>query len=246
MLYGLGFRNLVADFLGANATTRRQRRLLECQRAYYFGMLWMDECLWLEPLMVNETTSDEDIYMTYYATVVWASALWGWFKLSLRCLLTLFILRVLWQRYCRHYISLLHALQDIGVEERFSRYDVIVGDPTYLILSDPRVSVAMVADIVTATAYVTWSTLRVWQGYLAMRFLSYVAKARRWELKFAPIDPGMLGLVALLYGGPVISLLGTTSLMAIFHTSWSLGLPSRLEFQAIDYASGEMKTSLFS
>ncbi|CAK4182839.1 unnamed protein product [Aphanomyces euteiches] len=245
MFYGRGMRTFVADFLGVNAITRRQSRLLQCQRAYYFGMVWMDVCLWLEPLMPDETSS-EDVYMAYYATVVWASALWGWFKLSLRCLLTLFILRVLWQRYCRHYISLLHALQDIGVEERFSRYDVIVGDPTYLILSDPRVSVAMVADIVTATAYVTWSTLRVWQGYLAMRFLSYVAKARRWELKFAPIDPGMLGLVALLYGGPVISLLGTTSLMAIFHTSWSLGLPSRLEFQAIDYASGEMKTSLFS
>ncbi|KAG9407795.1 hypothetical protein AC1031_021035 [Aphanomyces cochlioides] len=257
MFYGLGLRTFVADFLIQNVTTRRQSRLFQCQRAYYFGKIWMDECLWLEPVTPDGTTSD-DVYMAYYAAVVWEGSLWGWFKLAFRCLLTLFILRVLWQRYCRHYIPLLRALQDIGVEERFSRYQVIVGDPTYLILSDRRVAVVMVADIMTTPAYVVWSTLRVcqftdvtafclgcvystrfvWDGYVAMRFLSYLAKARRWERHFAPIDPAVLGFVAVLYGGPVLSLIGNTSLMTMFHAAWSLFVPSRVEMQRIDGASG--------
>ncbi|KAF0726221.1 hypothetical protein Ae201684_015497 [Aphanomyces euteiches] len=149
--------------------------------------------------------------MAYRGAVVLESAHWSWFKLILRPLLTLFILHVLWHRYCRHYFPLLHALQEIGVNDTFTRYVVIVGGPTYLILSHPSVSIVMAADIVSTPSYIAWSTLRVcqfsdwsafclgclysmrfvWEGYLAMRLLSFIAKARKWENKFAPIDPGV-------------------------------------------------------
>ncbi|KAG9407796.1 hypothetical protein AC1031_021036 [Aphanomyces cochlioides] len=95
-------------------------------------------------------------------------------------------------------------------------------------------------DIMTTPVYVVWSTMRVWCGYFGMRFVSYVAKSRGWERHFAPIDPGMLGLGALVYGGPILSLIGNTSLMAMFHASWRLFLPSAVEFQGAEGATGEL------
>ncbi|KAF0726222.1 hypothetical protein Ae201684_015498 [Aphanomyces euteiches] len=221
----------------------------------------MDGCMWLEPLP-HESSDDE--FMAYYGTIVWESARWSWIKLSVRCLLTLFTLRVLWRRYYHHYFPLLHALEEIGIDAKFSRYAVIAGDPTYMILSDPRVAAVMVADLMSTPAYVCWSVLRViqfndltafslgclystrfvWQGYLVMRGVSYLTKRRRWEAKFAPIDPGMLGFVAFLYGGPLFTLIGNTSLIAIFHFTWGFFLPSALEMEAIEAISGMIAGAL--
>ncbi|KAH9150789.1 hypothetical protein AeRB84_006434 [Aphanomyces euteiches] len=183
-----------------------------CEQVYYYGTVLMDGCIWLEPLPHDDgNDACRDVDMAYRGAVVLESAHWSWFKLILRPLLTLFILHVLWHRYCRHYFPLLHALQEIGVNDTFTRYVVIVGGPTYLILSHPSVSIVMAADIVSTPSYIAWSTLRVcqfsdwsafclgclysmrfvWEGYLAMRLLSFIAKARKWENKFAPIDPGV-------------------------------------------------------
>ncbi|CAK5017607.1 unnamed protein product, partial [Aphanomyces euteiches] len=106
-----------------------------------------------------------------------------------------------------------------------------------MILSDPRVAAVMVADLMSTPAY-------VWQGYLVMRGVSYLTKRRRWEAKFAPIDPGMLGFVAFLYGGPLFTLIGNTSLIAIFHFTWGFFLPSALEMEAIEAISGMIAGAL--
>ncbi|KAH9189335.1 hypothetical protein AeNC1_008689 [Aphanomyces euteiches] len=203
-------------------------------------------------------SASKNVYMTYYGTFVWENLTWCWVKLLVRCALTLFILRVLWARYCRHYLPLLRGLQEIGIDDKYGRYEVIVGDPTYLILSYPWVSIVMMADILTTPPYIAWSALRVcqyndliafslgclystrfvWYGYMAMRCLSYIAKKRRWESKFTPIDPGVLGFGVLLYSGPVLSLIGTTPMMAIFQMTWTIFLPSALETQGTEFATG--------
>ncbi|KAH9130597.1 hypothetical protein LEN26_008369 [Aphanomyces euteiches] len=239
--YGLGIQTFVMDLLSQDAATRRRNRLFQCQRNYYYGIVLSDSCVWLEPLLLGTSS---DIYTVYFGTIVWEGQLWSWLKLAFRSLLTLFILRVLWLRYCCHYLPLLRGLEDIGVDDQFYRYEVIVGDPTYLILSDPRVTTVMVADILLTTpSYVAWSVLRVcqyndliafglgclyltrsvWCGYFAMRCVSYIAKVRRWEHKFAPIDPGSTWQYIL---------------MAIYLIIWSLFLPSTLVFQAVDLAPG--------
>ncbi|KAH9145263.1 hypothetical protein AeRB84_010821 [Aphanomyces euteiches] len=254
--YGLGIQTFVRELLSQDAATRRRNRLFQCQRNYYYGIVLSDSCVWLEPLLLDISS---DIYTVYFGTFVWEGQLWSWLKLAFRSLLTLFILRVLWLRYCRHYLPLLQSLQEIGVDDQFCRYEAIVGDPMYLILSDPRVTTVMVIDILLTTPpYVAWSVLRVcqyrdliafclgclyltrsvWCGYFAMRCVSYIAKVRRWEHKFAPIDPGVLGFVVFLYGGPIFSLLGNASLMAIFLLMWSCFLPSSLALQAADFAPG--------
>ncbi|CAK4795157.1 unnamed protein product, partial [Aphanomyces euteiches] len=243
MFFSPGLLQFVSTFLSANATTRRTSRLSQCQRNYYFGVVSSDSCIWLDPLPVVESSS-KDLYMAYYGTYVWEGASWSWFKVTFRCLLTIYILTVLWRRYCSHYQSLLVGLREIGLGDQYSRYEVIVGDPTYLILSNPLVSLVMVVDIVLGPAYITWSILRVWCGYLAMRILSYAVHLRGWESKFTPIDPGVLGLGAFLYGGPVMTLFGSTSLMVLFHATWKLFLPSEPHIDTIEIAAG-MVTGFF-
>ncbi|KAH9110810.1 hypothetical protein LEN26_013623 [Aphanomyces euteiches] len=255
MFFGRGIQGFVNDFLSQDASARHKSRLYRCQRGYYFGAVSNDACLWLEPVL-NGTASDE--YEVYYGILVWESVVWSWCKLAFRCLLTLFIMRVMWQRYCRHYFPLLRGLEEIGIDAKFSRYEVIVGDPTYLILSDPLVGLVMLTDTLVAPAYVSWSLLRisqykdipalalglfyftrqVWCGYFVMRILSYVAKARQWENKFAPVDPGALGIGFFLFAGPLISLTANTPMMKTYSIMWTWLLPSALEFQGIEGATG--------
>ncbi|KAF0726076.1 hypothetical protein Ae201684P_020272 [Aphanomyces euteiches] len=158
LFYGHGMHSFVTDFLGQNETTRRTDLLFQCQHNYYFGVIWGESCVWVEPML-------DQTYKVSVGGIVWESTTWCCCKFGFRCLLTLFILRVLWQRYCRYYFPLLRALQECGVDDKFSHYEVIVGDPTYLILSDPRVAVVMVVDIMMTPIYVAWSWLRVCQYY---------------------------------------------------------------------------------
>ncbi|KAG9398087.1 hypothetical protein AC1031_015007 [Aphanomyces cochlioides] len=88
--------------------------------------------------------------------------------------------------------------------EQYTRYQVIVGDPTYLILSVHR---------------------------------------RRWETKFTPIDPGILGIGAFLYGGPAMTLMGNTSIMALFHFVWGILLPAEQRDSGIESAGGMLSAA---
>ncbi|KAG9398096.1 hypothetical protein AC1031_015016 [Aphanomyces cochlioides] len=46
-----------------------------------------------------------------------------------------------------------------------------------------------------------------------MKDTSYLAKFCGWEANFVPVDPGLLGIVVYLYGGPIFTLIGSTQLM---------------------------------
>ncbi|KAG9398089.1 hypothetical protein AC1031_015009 [Aphanomyces cochlioides] len=207
----------------------------------------------MEPLPIK--SRDDDDYMEYFG-YVFESALWC----SFRCLLTLYILSVLCRRYCRSYRPLFQGLREIGLRDQYCRYEIIVGDPTYVILSDPLVALVMVTDTMLAPPYIAWSIVRVcqfhdlsafflgcfyssryvWCGYLAMRCTSYMARWRRWEAKFSPIDPGMLAIAALLYGDPVMSLIGNTSMLLVFHDTWDIFLPAQLKGNNIDGAGAKL------
>ncbi|CAK4123313.1 unnamed protein product [Aphanomyces euteiches] len=237
-------------------TRRSSNRLFQCQTAYYFGLLSAHACVWLEPLPPE--TTETDLYFAYFGTNTLEGVRWSWFKMTFRCLLTIYILFVLWWRYCRHYRALFLGLRQVGMGEQYSRYQVIVGDPTYLILSDPFVSLVMIIDISFVPEYIAWSIFRVcqfqdilafflgcfyssrfvWCGYLAMRCLSYLVHRRQWETKFTPIDPGILGIGAFLYGGPAMTLMGNTSIMVLFHFVWGILLPAERRDSGIESAGG--------
>ncbi|KAH9144022.1 hypothetical protein AeRB84_012006 [Aphanomyces euteiches] len=212
VFYGSGVRTYVLTFFTANETTRNQMRPWQiCQHERYMGMAWLEFCLWIE-----ETAPTQ--YTAWGVTYINEGHPSMWFKFTFRCILSMYVVRVLWKRYYRHCIVLLSNLRHVGIAQRYIRYEIVVGDPAFANLSDPLVSFCMV----------------VWFAYLGLRIMSFVVKRRRWESLFAPMDPGLLAIDAYIYAGPIISVLGTTKMAWIFYFMWPFFLPPEMSEQAVE------------
>ncbi|KAH9141243.1 hypothetical protein AeRB84_014560 [Aphanomyces euteiches] len=232
LFFGAGIRNYLQSFIMANTTRRAQMQPWQmCQHDFVLTNKMSELCIWLEP-------SEPNSYNVWAATAVLESSLSSWLKLIFRCLLTVYVLFVLWKRYYRHYITLLNNLRQIGLSRQYGRYKIVVGDPAYAILSDPVVSLAMVIDSLWSLSYIAVALIQlarcVWYGYLFMRIFSAIAKKYQWEASFSPVDPGFLSICAYIYAGPIMSFMGTTQLVQIFHVLWSLFLPEEMKYQAIE------------
>ncbi|KAH9144495.1 hypothetical protein AeRB84_011548 [Aphanomyces euteiches] len=220
VFYSSGFRRFSCDFLAQSNANRTSKLWFDCEHAQFFGTPMSEVCIWIEPTREND--QGNRLFTVYHVSLIWEKAAWSWAKLALRGVLSSYIIRVLWRRYYRHYPPLLVNLEQIGLGAQFTKYIVLIGDPSFLILSDAFVPVAMVVDILFGVAYMTDAILRVsqfsdffafvlgciyisryvWTGYLVMRFLSWVVKRRGDVAKFAPVDPAILALAAYFYGGP--------------------------------------------
>ncbi|CAK4302233.1 unnamed protein product, partial [Aphanomyces euteiches] len=184
-----------------------------------------------------------------------------WIKFVLRVILALYILYLLWTRYYCHYKTLLSNLRQLGFSPEYIRYEVVVGDPAYAILSDPVVSLPMVLDIWIGSGHVTLSLIRVtqfhdvsmyisgcmylsrfvWFTYLGMRALSSLIKWRRWEASYAPVDPAFLAICTYLYNGPGMTLFCTTKMVLMFYDMALHFQPAYLENQAIEGISDRVR-----
>ncbi|KAH9138134.1 hypothetical protein AeRB84_017496 [Aphanomyces euteiches] len=142
----------------------------------------------------------------------------------------------------------------LGLSKDYLRYEIVLGDPAYAILSDPVVSFVMVLDIWWSVSYVTIAVIRVsqlqdiivningclylsrcvWLAYLGMRTMASVVKWRCWEASFACVDPGLLAILAYIYCGPIIALFGTTRLVFIYYVLWNIGLSSDLHGHGVE------------
>ncbi|KAG9400895.1 hypothetical protein AC1031_009617 [Aphanomyces cochlioides] len=105
--------------------------------------------------------TDSTQYTIWVATHIYETVASWWIKFGLRTLLAAYILYQLWVRYYRHCKILLSNLRRFSPE--YTRYEVVVCDPAYAILSDLVVSLAMVADIFGGSGYVTLGLIRVTQ-----------------------------------------------------------------------------------
>ncbi|KAF0730861.1 hypothetical protein Ae201684_011746 [Aphanomyces euteiches] len=224
-LFGDGIRTLLSTFLTSNQTHRDQTNPWRiCQHNCMLTLTYSELCLWIEK-------TDSTQYTIWVATNIYETIASCWIKFGLRTLLAAYILYQLWTRYYRHCKILLSNLRHVGFSrEYYTRYEVVVGDPAYAILSDPVVSLAMVADIFGGSGYVTLGLIHVtqfqdvwlyangclymaryiWFSYLGLRILSSVVKWRRWEATFAPVGPALLAVTAYVYSGPIISVMGMT------------------------------------
>ncbi|CAK4361625.1 unnamed protein product [Aphanomyces euteiches] len=254
LFYGYGVRDYATRFITSNKTIRNQMRPWQiCQHEYYMGMTWVEYCLWIEERGVNQYTAWGVSYINEGHGRMWL-------KFAYRCVLSLYVMRILWKHYYVHYIVLLSNLREFGIASKYTRYDIVVGDPAYSILSDPFMSFAMVVDIWWNIDYISLALMRVtqfqdfwlymwgcmylsryvWFAYLGLRIMSFVVRWRRWESSFAPLDPGLLAITAYIYGGPVISILGTTQALRIFSLLWSFFLPKAESNQAIEAITGRV------
>ncbi|KAH9164479.1 hypothetical protein LEN26_000001 [Aphanomyces euteiches] len=234
--YGHGMRTFVRAFLMSNESSRNRTTSWQlCQHQLLLGMTFADFCLWFQHV-------DSNHYTAWGACIVTESTLSSWIKFIFRWMLSGCVFYLIWT----------------------FRYEVVVGDPVYAILSVPWVSIAMIADIFwsSGTAFLAlmqvtqfrdaWLYISgclylsryVWFAYLGMRVFSSLVKWREWEPHFAPVDPGFLAICAYLYCGPILSVLGRTRAVWLFHQMWSLLVPDLMRDQAVEIISASLLVSV--
>ncbi|KAF0688635.1 Aste57867_19747 [Aphanomyces stellatus] len=130
--YSRGVSAFVCAFVAANTSTRLQ----------------MAFCTWLVP------RSDGTSYHAYHGVQLLESRLLSWMKFGCRCGLSIFNGKWIWRDFYRHYGPLFHNLRTIGLGNVIHHtYVVDLGDPTWLILSHPFVSLVMVVDCFVNVGY---------------------------------------------------------------------------------------------
>ncbi|KAG9400892.1 hypothetical protein AC1031_009614 [Aphanomyces cochlioides] len=227
--FSSGVRDFMTDFLTANKTSRNQMHPWQfCQHNRILTMTYSELCIW----MVEQSESEQ--YTVWWAASQLESPTTSWIKFAYRWLISSYIIYLLWRRYYCYYIPLLSNLQHIGLAADYVRYEIVLGDPAYAILSDPVVSLAMAVDLWWGMGYMILAIIGVahyhnfwlyvngciylsryvWLSYLGMQLLSAIVKWRRWENWYAQVDPAFLAISAYLYSGPIMSLLCSTRISA--------------------------------
>ena len=158
IIYGHGVReDYTTRFFTSNETTRNQMRPWQiCQHDHIMRMTLVEFCLWIEETGPTQYSAWRVSYINEGHEIMW-------FKCTYRCVLSLYVMHILWRRYYRHYIVLLSNLREFGIAPKYVRYEVVIDDPAYTILSDPLVSFAMVVDIWWNIDYVSLALMRVTQ-----------------------------------------------------------------------------------
>ncbi|CAK5163345.1 unnamed protein product [Aphanomyces euteiches] len=102
-------------------------------------------------------------YTVWAVTLIYEAQTTIWLKCAYRCVLSSYVLWMLWKRYYRHYAVLLSNLRLYGIESKYIRYEIVVGDPVYAILSDPVIAFGLILDFWWNLDYVSLGLMRVTQ-----------------------------------------------------------------------------------
>ncbi|OQR91203.1 hypothetical protein ACHHYP_04896 [Achlya hypogyna] len=150
---------------------------------------------------------------------------WQSFKFAVRSCLTLYIVWRMWTSYYKHYVVLVTNLARFGLPHAGGMstvYEVVLGDPTSIILLDPLVSVVFVVDFWLSADYVTRAFMRltqtehrgifltacfylsrtVWFAYAGLAAFSKLLKRWRKEHCFAEVDPSLVAMGVAVIAGP--------------------------------------------
>ncbi|KAH9103131.1 hypothetical protein LEN26_003757 [Aphanomyces euteiches] len=234
IFFGHGTRTFLTAFLTANETSRQDLKPWKwCQHQRLLGMPLPEICLWIDQLDVTR-------YAIWSCSLIYESPQSIWIK---------FIYRIY-----RQYRPLLANLRHIGFSSEYTRYKIVLGDPAYVILSDPFMSFAMAIDIWWGISYTAIGVSQVsqfqdiwlyvsscfylsrcvWFAYLGMRIMLSIVKWRQWEASYAPVDPGLLSIATYIYCGLAMSVIATTRMVWMFYASWYAFLPSSLYSQSVE------------
>ncbi|KAF0684724.1 Aste57867_23325 [Aphanomyces stellatus] len=229
-LYGPGLRQFVCAYLARNASMRaampsttNNSTFFRCQVGLVVGVPSMKFCLWLAPVPVNAAGITTRVIVAFGGTTYEPPA-FAYLKFAARLYLCGFIARSVWATYFVHYNTLRSNLQATSPPlSTYARFDIHVGDPTYLVLSHPWVTLFLLVEIYSDVAYQGLSSVRcsqlqdlwqfalgclygsrgVWFGYWAMRYSTFLVKRWHWEDAFAAVDPGLLATASAFYAGPI-------------------------------------------
>ncbi|EQC25851.1 hypothetical protein SDRG_16300 [Saprolegnia diclina VS20] len=154
-----------------------------------------------------------------------STTLWLCIKLAYRVALSGYILRCIWREYFVHYKHLASSLGASGLDvaPHGSRFEILVGDPTSIILLNHFVSLAFVIDVYMSPDYFVRSLQRVeqlenipafalaslylsrtvWFAYGALSCFSCVVRKKHWQDAYEDVDPSLVALAVALTAGPL-------------------------------------------
>ncbi|KDO26816.1 hypothetical protein SPRG_08106 [Saprolegnia parasitica CBS 223.65] len=171
---------------------------------------------------------------------------WLYCKFGFRVGMTLLILYRLWTTYYVHYRSLARALRRFGAGGFGERLEIIVGDPTCLILQNTWICVLFVIDFwcslevvgqcfvrigqtqdlwtfALATLYLSRT---VWFAYLTLNVSGYVLRRCASEHRCAQADPTSVAVAVAIAVGPVTYLqLRIPFFIDVYHFLFTCLLP---------------------
>ncbi|KAF0694465.1 Aste57867_14664 [Aphanomyces stellatus] len=227
VFYSQGMAAFVCGFVARNTSMRLHDPLFQCLQDTFVGIRTAVSCTWLEPSSASNSTYD-----VYHAVQLLESPWVSWVNFSVRCGLFGYIVHLLWHLYYCHYGPLAQNLRVLGLSQTSNHdYQIQLGDPTWLILSHPFVSLVMVVDCLVNSYYGGAANSRtsqltdmgefslgclygsriVWVAYAFMRALTFWIRRYHWDSYFEPVDPGLLALAASFYSGPIMYLFSRTS-----------------------------------
>ncbi|KAF0695224.1 Aste57867_13946 [Aphanomyces stellatus] len=253
IFYSQGVAAFVCDFIAQNATSRLLRPMYACQYDTVAGVDIATSCTWAIPTGEDPIIST---YQMYHAVQLLETPFFCWLTFGVRLGLMGFIMYQLWHLYYRHYGPLLCNLQAIGLDDGGSiqSYVVQLGDPTWLILSHPFMSLIMLLDCFlnvgpAGTASCRTSQLTdvgqfclgclygsrmVWASYFTMRYSTPLVKYMHWENYFQPVDPGVMALTASVYAGPVMYMTTGTPIVQLFQRINYAVVPPTLTHERVE------------
>ncbi|OQS02483.1 hypothetical protein THRCLA_05144 [Thraustotheca clavata] len=247
----------------ANATTYIQSYSGDCFYDKFFSIDIGYSCLWIEKISGSNDSSSFDIFAVIYTFSPTRYDKWLWCKFSYRILLTVFVLYQMWTNYYKHILALTQLLKTLG--HRFNlgkqtwHYELIIGDPTAIILMDHWIALAFVVDIWISTNNVGIAVLRatqngdltvmfltflylsrtVWFAYCALCLVAYILKKYHKENIFTQVDPTLVAIAVAIYGPLVSWLSGNIALFAqLYQWMFTCFVPSNLVGQQNELAFG--------
>ncbi|OQS05251.1 hypothetical protein THRCLA_20673 [Thraustotheca clavata] len=169
------------------------------------------------------TESNDTIYIGFLnATTTRA---WLTFKLAYRCCFCIYIMAYMWRQYYQHYYHLAANLRAFGFEKvtRTDRIDIVVGDPTSIILLNPYVSIVFILDVWVSIEFINRAIVRVnqvsdiglfsvacfylsrtlWFAYGGLIGVSYLLKKFHKEKSFEEADPTLTAMAVVIAAGPI-------------------------------------------
>ncbi|OQR89879.1 hypothetical protein THRCLA_22623 [Thraustotheca clavata] len=153
-----------------------------------------------------------------------ASTEWLVFKLVYRLCLSAYIVCCMWKKYYRHYPHLVNNIRLFGVRDapKVYEFEIVVGDPTSIILLNPVVSALFVIDFWISVDYVSkaffhiaqlvdlklfflaclYLSRTIWFAYGTLGVVSRILKKLHCERYFYGIDPTWTAIAVGMIAGP--------------------------------------------
>ncbi|EQC38897.1 hypothetical protein SDRG_03855 [Saprolegnia diclina VS20] len=259
IFYGGNMRRFLCDFAasprGLNGTDdQRWHQRGVCQYGLFAGTTVGKQCIWLT---TGDDLTQDDAPGVFTLTFIFQLPrfyVWLWVKFGYRCLISLYVCFEMWREYYRHCTHLCAIVQRFGhtVPTPTSlawQYDLVMGDPTALILLDPVVSAAFTLDVWLSMEYMGIAMVRatqiadlytlflafmyfsrtVWFAYLALSVSSKVLKRFAKEHVFAGVDPTVVAICVAVYVVPVDYLQANTRIVNAYY--WLFRVPASRDTQ---------------